>query len=280
MKENKWKNLGLTVLVAVACLVVYFNLHLTDLLGIKASDNAKDLINEIAMFLLFYLGAVILSRKDVIKFKKEGFGVGFLIYLLPMLNVISTIKKMAGDYATYGTFMQISIGELLSTIVLTLFIGLAEETLFRGIIQNSLHDFFGEKNVGSVRAAIIIQAFVFGGVHLINYFTGSSDLGSAIIQILSATGMGFLFGAMYYCSGKNLWVPVIFHAFGDFRGLVHSGSLLGKNLSDNLSSYSSAYTVPAGYESMPYVLIGLLSIAYLVVMLIATRKKAIDKYLK
>lgn len=74
-------------------------------------------------------------------------------------------------------------------------VGIAEEGLFRGILQNTLQDYFGDDSMKGVYGAIILQ--------------------------------GILYGAIYYRSNRNIWICIFIHAFQDMSVLLANGILGG-----------------------------------------------------
>ena len=70
-----------------------------------------------------------------------------------------------------------------------LFVGIGEELLFRGILQNAMHEYFGEDSLKKLYKAIILSSTLFGMVHLVNVFKGVTFL-SAFFQALVAIPVG------------------------------------------------------------------------------------------
>lgn len=84
-------------------------------------------------------------------------------------------------------------------IVMTLFVGLSEEILFRGLIQEAY------QNVLPASSAIIMASIQFGLMHYgwLNH-----------LEILFAFGVGLMVGYMFWVT-KSLIAPVIVHALGN-----------------------------------------------------------------
>ncbi len=80
-------------------------------------------------------------------------------------------------------------------IYMTFFVGIGEEILFRGLIQNDLINAFGTKK------GIIGQAFLFGVMHM----TWRSPL-----ELAFTFFAGLLFGILYHKTG-SLTAPIVFH---------------------------------------------------------------------
>ena len=88
---------------------------------------------------------------------------------------------------------------LQNLVVMTFFVGLGEELLFRGLIQTRLETAFGN------RSALFIQAVLFGIMHL----SWRSPL-----EILFTFAAALVIGRAF-TSTKSLVVPIIIHAVGN-----------------------------------------------------------------
>jgi membrane protease YdiL (CAAX protease family) len=95
---------------------------------------------------------------------------------------------------------------------------LFEETLFRGLLQNSLKTHF------SANRAILLSAAVFGIWHagwpLVNGSSGTALLVQVSSMVFFTTILGLLFGVYYerFSSGQSLVGPIIAHTFFNFIG--------------------------------------------------------------
>ena len=89
--------------------------------------------------------------------------------------------------------------------------GLLEEVIFRYWLQNKISQFLEKKNKNKI-FAIFIASIIFGLIHLINI----KDLGidKTILQIISATFGGILFGSLYYKT-NNISCTIILHILYD-----------------------------------------------------------------
>lgn len=123
-----------------------------------------------------------------------------------------------------------------------LFVGIGEELLFRGILQNAMHEYFGEDSLKKLYKAIILSSTLFGMVHLVNVFKGVTFL-SAFFQALVAIPVGGGLGAMYYRSNKNLWVCIIAHASVDMNSFIASGVLSGTTITESINEMDYAQII-------------------------------------
>lgn len=156
-------------------------------------------------------------------------------------------------------------------------VGFSEELLFRGIMQNAFHDLFTEKTVWRVRIAILISGFVFGMTHITNSFDHSIPIANALIQGLSTSFAGVLFGAIYFRSGKCLWLPIFVHALNDTVGFYQNGYLSGKDLSESIVSSTQAMNAS---DPMTFLLSILpLAVVYLGISYFILRKSKVEPLL-
>lgn len=80
-----------------------------------------------------------------------------------------------------------------------------EELLFRGFFLNALSAAFGGSRVTSSVLAILVNAVIFGALHL---YQGPSGA-------MSAGAIGLVLGFVWLFSGRNLWAGIVIHALLD-----------------------------------------------------------------
>lgn len=108
---------------------------------------------------------------------------------------------------------QFSFNNFLSLALLCAGIGIFEEFLCRGWLQNEFIERFGNNRKGIIKS-LVISALFFGLMHITNVFAGQS-LFDSILQAIQTIGFGLLMGAIYYRT-KNIWACVFLHGFYDF----------------------------------------------------------------
>ena len=81
------------------------------------------------------------------------------------------------------------------------FRGLCEEMIFRGFVLDSLERLIGGKREPAIWAAMVVQALLFGLVHV---YLG---IGGVVI----ATTTGFVLSMVWRLSGRNLWAGIVVH---------------------------------------------------------------------
>lgn len=100
-------------------------------------------------------------------------------------------------------------------IVYYIGVGIMEELYLRGLLQNIIEKWFGERKNATLYA-ILIASVLFGLGHIFG------ALEQPIVTILAktvwATALGVYFGAIYVKT-KNLWVPIILHLIVNLCGI-------------------------------------------------------------
>ena len=99
-------------------------------------------------------------------------------------------------------------GLMLMIFLSTIFVGLSEETMFRGILFQAL------RTRVKLWPAMIWTSVLFGSVHILNALT-TGELLSAMLQAFTATLSGFAFMAILVRTG-SIWPSIIYHALWDF----------------------------------------------------------------
>lgn len=105
---------------------------------------------------------------------------------------------------------------LMLIFVSTIFVGLSEETMFRGIIFQAL------RTRVKLWPAMIWTSVLFGSVHILNALT-TGDVFNALLQAFTATLSGFAFMAILVRTG-SIWPAIIYHALWDFGTFAISAS--------------------------------------------------------
>lgn len=195
-------------------------------------------IKEVIKVVVAVSIAIILKKIGYLKFKIKGFGEGIITGLF--LIVTSGLGPIS--FILNIKTITVSSIEVVLFLLHVLFVGIGEELLFRGILQNAMHEYFGEDSLKKVYKAIILSSTLFGMVHLVNVFKGVTFL-SAFFQALVAIPVGVLLGAMYYRSNKNLWVCIIVHASVDMNSFIASGVLSGTTITESINEMDYAQII-------------------------------------
>jgi uncharacterized protein len=105
---------------------------------------------------------------------------------------------------------------MLLILLSTAFVGLSEETMFRGVLFQAL------RTRVKLWPAMIWTSVLFGSVHILNALTTGEFL-SALLQAFTATLSGFAFMAILIRTG-SIWPAIIYHALWDFGTFTISAS--------------------------------------------------------
>lgn len=193
----------------------------------------KNFCLELSGVVLALIVAFILKRTSILKFKPqdivEGLSAGLILIVLDVIILLGFL----GDHDPITE----SPLNIVMFVLFIFLVGMFEEILFRGIIQNAFHDYFGVQSAGSVRKAIIAASVVFGLTHLTNIFGGGEVL-SVVVQAITVIPVGILFGTIYYRSNRNIWVCILMHALNDIVALLRSGILSGNSVTSAINEYS------------------------------------------
>lgn len=172
------------------------------------------LISEIVIVLFAIIIISVRKLWPKIRSKKENFIVG-IKRGMPIL-VISVIMLLVngGELIIDG---NLNIPNFISLVLVSIAIGIAEEFIFRGWLQNEVMDRFGEGKKGAL-ITILISGLLFGLFHLVNALSGQ-DLFTSFMQVIQTSAIGILFCSVYYAS-RNIWSLVFLHSFYDFSVLL------------------------------------------------------------
>ncbi|MCF6273504.1 MAG: CPBP family intramembrane metalloprotease [Rhodobacteraceae bacterium] len=178
--------------------------------GINSAADLNDkLLSEIglAASVLFVIGLFGWWRACgfTLKFHKGGmkFALPPLIFTTFIL-IFAVITASDGDQTIISL---IGVGPLLTMLVVSMLIGVFEESLFRGIV------FIGWNKKYGPFVALLASSLVFGVFHFINWATGQ-PFGETFWQVVHAFFLGIMYAALWLRIGSIY--PVIFlHGFWD-----------------------------------------------------------------
>ncbi len=162
---------------------------------------------------------VMLLSKNSYVFTQKKMNLGKAILCGWPILIISAIYLFQSITATES----FEFFNLINLILYCLTIGLYEEFLCRGWLQNEFIERFG-KNKKQVIRSIIVASLVFGAMHLTNVLAGQS-LFETILQVIFAASVGVFLGSVYYKT-KNIWAVVLLHGFYDFTIFLGEHSLI------------------------------------------------------
>ena len=130
------------------------------------------------------------------KHKKENFLFTPLI-LLCFSNIIVAI------ISTIKITNDINYFNIISGIINALIVSILEEILFRSLLFNEL------LKSKKVELAILLQALIFGSIHLLN-ISSIASIPIILAQVFYTAFLGIILGIIYYKS-RNIIYPIAYH---------------------------------------------------------------------
>ena len=186
-------------------------------MNINYSKYGSELLFEILFAFIILIVMLLFKNSYVFTEKKMKFKDSVLLGL-PMLILIGI--NLYGSISSLESFNSSNFFNLL---LLCIFIGISEEFLCRGWLQNEFIERFGDTKKHII-LSIVFSSLIFGLMHISNLLTGQS-LFQTITQILQATSIGILFGSIYYRS-KNIWSVIFLHGLYDFSIMLSDINLV------------------------------------------------------
>lgn len=264
--KQKKKNIVLFTLLMIFVFFLVLEVLFTIFGGVLMSTierykYGRDILGELLLVVYMFIVLIVAGNGYIFKDKKIGFFRS--LYLgLPML-IFSCLLLISSIAEAYKGF---SIGNFVNLLFLCGLVGVAEEYLCRGWLQNEFIERFGSTKKGII-ASIIVSSIVFGIMHITNALFTTQGFVTTLFQILQAVASGFMFGVIYYRS-KNIWTVAFLHGFFDFSIMLSEVN----SIKDCISNEAAPYYVLTG-------LIGSLVIAmfYIFSSLFAMSRKNGDK---
>ncbi len=212
--ENKKKRNIIIFFIVMVIAMTLFDMIMTKLYPTIASmiiygKYGRQVIIEGVCAILILIVLLLFKNSYVFTEKKQGFLksllVGGYITVFSTFMLIGSLSEVLGN---------INILDLGSLALYCLLIGIFEEFLCRGWIQNEFIERFAN-NRKQIIVSILLSSLIFGGMHISNIWIGGQSVLETISQIIQATGMGFLLGAIYFRT-KNIWSVIFLHGYWDF----------------------------------------------------------------
>ena len=228
---NKTKELLRTILVVVITIGAYKMVGFI-LPRFISNSNLESIIAQSIFTLFVFCAVAVLKKWSLFKTKqdllKKNWYVAGAIFVQVALVALTR----------FDSFLEISIptNEILYFILQMILVGFCEEVLFRGLIQNAFHKYFGEDSWLHIILAILITGLMFGAAHLTNGFNPEIGFGTAIMQAMATAIMGVYFSAIYYRTGKNIWYLIFLHAIYDIFVSIGNGRLSGRTSSEIINA--------------------------------------------
>lgn len=187
-------------------------------------------LSIIMLGIMFFFGS-----KKAVKCEKETFKESFVLgkyifvvsiifFLIQLVPIVMSMKNGVSP----SWFIN-----LVNSIVLCIFVGVFEESLFRGIIFSSFIEKLGSTKKGIIISAII-SSCIFGFIHVVSFFlmgTGINVISvtQALLKTLQSGMLGF-FLATIYLKTKNIWGISLIHAINNMF-LISASAFLASSIS-------------------------------------------------
>lgn len=204
---------------------------------------------------LFGLGAGVFllwrtGRLWVYRQRGRGFLDGLLLGMVPFVLLCQSLSFNLGVAGPAQGAPLRPLWQIAVFFLCMFLISLAEETLFRGVIAETLLEHFGPGRAG-VWKACLLSGLLFGSGHLVNLLS-SAPVG-VLVQCGMTAALGTLYAAIYF-RGGNLWVLVFLHTMQDVAALIGSGLYESTaSISEVVSSYDPSMLTGALIYLIPTV---------------------------
>lgn len=220
MKEKKKNIIIYFIEMSLTFMLVFFiwNVFVSIIpFAVDISKYSLDFIAE-AFFALMVLVVMLLSKNGyVFTEKKVGFFKSLILGLPIFLFSILALCINVSYLPSFDLFNTIGV------FLFSMSIGVAEEFLCRGWLQNEFLERFS-KTRGQVILSIVLSSLIFGFMHIGNIGAGQSIF-DTILQIAQATASGMFLGSIYYRS-KNIWSVIFLHGFYDFSLFITEANVI------------------------------------------------------
>ncbi len=256
---QKKKNVFLFFLLMVVLFAIVLEL-LFPLFGYLVNSSifsgkyGRSAIMEMLLVLFILIVMIISGNSYVFTEKKAGFFRSILIGL-PMF-IFSSIIALSSlpDLFTNFNFMN-----LVSLVVFCISVGLAEEFLCIGWLQNEFIERFGSTTKG-IMLSLVLSSLVFGFMHITNAFTTPQGILTTLVQVAQALTSGFLLGAVYYKS-KNIWAGAFLHGFFDFSLMLGEVNVIKDCVNSEATDMMILSAVASAFLMLFYVFSGIIALS-------------------
>ena len=217
---NNWrKTVGVVILILVMTFMEMSALPAALFCNIKIKDinpiYITLMLNFIIAFAICWLCKKIFMKDWWFGLQTKGMLIGLRKYGLPAViaTIIVTIAFCIGltPFDNKPTIWRVVV----EGIVYYIGVGIMEELYLRGLLQNLIEKWFGERKNASLYA-ILIASVLFGLGHIFGAL--GQPIATVICKTVWATALGIYFGAVYVKT-KNLWVPIILHLIVNLCGI-------------------------------------------------------------
>lgn len=178
-----------------------------------ANGLITDTLVRLCIAAVFFLLLCFGGYGDILRWKK-GRG-RTILWCLPCFAVAIVNFPFS---ALIGGGARVDRVDLIPLFALyCLSVSLMEESVFRGVIQGTVADFFKKNDPFADCKTVLVTSVLFSFMHLFNLF--GAGMGATFLQMGYTFLLGVMFSAVLLKTG-SLWVCIFLHALFDFGGLI------------------------------------------------------------
>lgn len=196
--------------IAVAAIIAAVQYHIFGIPYAAKEEVRIIVFAEVLLCLIPIYYAKRYSSWKQIGFGKTNWRKGLWIAPLLVLVLIHTFDFIRGVAATNPS--SVEVFWVMITLIETFWIGVAEETMFRGVLLR------GALTRYNIFGAMLISAIGFSLLHSINVLAGY-PVPDTISQLIVTFQYGLLMAPLALLVG-NLWPLILAHFLWDFTGLA------------------------------------------------------------
>ncbi len=191
------------------------------------------------------------GKTGLVRPRAAGLGRGIacgalLIVMFCVMGIYAIANVVTGE-------AEVNVSIIVRALIYFLLVGIGEEFLARAVSAETLLEHYGLTHKGIVKACVV-SGIIFGVMHIVNIF--DADAASVAMQIVTTTGAGMVFGAIYFRCG-NIWAGVVLHALWDASLLAATTSASFQKAAANASASSVGGGNPVGGVIFFVFLVGL-----------------------
>ena len=176
-------------------------------------DGALGIPGTIIRYVIGIIGVVSMIKLYGTEFKFKGFSKG-LFSVAGLLGIASCIRSFIGGMAPTDIGFMEGLPSAIFMLIFMFSVGLYEETLFRGVLFNTLRNRFGESKRGII-LAVVMSAIPFALIHFTNLMMYPNLVVTTTFQVVYVFFAGIFLASIYYIT-NNFWVVVFIHGVYDF----------------------------------------------------------------
>ena len=238
-------------------------------------DLLKMLALRVVLFLAICVFVYLISREKA--FKNCHTTTGYVVRWELLIMIPYTIMLPLQFTLEEGSIVPDWPVKLILSVILSVFIGLYEETVFRVVINDAILYKFRNCKYVFVWIAVI-SSLVFGVVHTIGAdFSSASAYISAALKTVQVGLVGFCLLIMYWKT-RNIWGIALAHALYDGLSIVPTSIYEGAT--KDLGSAKEYVNLESGGNISYFILIVPLTIAAIILWIKVGRKIDFDEIRK